>query len=183
MELGMATHVAGADMKLGRMANDLGRGSGLVMMIWLVLALGASGCSDRGAASADDAGTSDRIGIIADEEAFDRLVAGAGDRIVVVDFYADWCTPCKLLAPILAEVAGEAGAAADFYTVNVDLNRELARRMGVSGIPNVMLIREGKVLERLRGVLPKKTYLAVIREAARQTTPEERAKAGSQNPT
>jgi thioredoxin 1 len=71
----------------------------------------------------------------------------------------------------LVEVAAETKGVARLYAVDVDQSRDLARRMGVSGIPNVLLIKEGKILENLRGVLPKKTYLAAIRRLAPRMAP------------
>jgi thioredoxin 1 len=139
--------------------------------VLLLAALCILGCSDSGAAKAGGGRSPTNLTPIADETAFDQLLRASGDRVLVVEFYADWCAPCKLLAPILAQVAEASGDLAGFYAVDVDRNRNLARRMGVSGIPNVLLIREGKVLQHLRGVLPQKTYLAAIREAARKTAP------------
>lgn len=135
-----------------------------LLMICLAFGLLGWSCTDH---PQEAVGESHATARIADENAFDQLLASAGDRLLVIDFYADWCAPCKQLGPILEKVAREAADLADFYTVDVDANRPLAQRMGVSGIPNIMLIKNGEVLDRLRGVLPEETYLAAIRKAAR----------------
>lgn len=135
-----------------------------VMAIWLGLCLLIWGCTDKKTGVAKAPETIPRI---ADAASFDRLLATAGERLLVIDFFADWCGPCKLVTPILAEVAEEVKEVADVYTVDVDANRRLAQRMGVSGIPNILLIKNGKTLDRLYGVLPKETYLTAIRRAAR----------------
>lgn len=134
-----------------------------VIVLWLVLGLLIWGCMDKktGVAKAPEATPR-----IADTASFDHLLASAGERLLVIEFFADWCAPCKLLAPILVEVAEEVKDLADVYTIDVDANRRLAQRMGVSGIPNILLIKNGKTLDRLRGLLPKETYLTAIRRAA-----------------
>jgi thioredoxin 1 len=134
------------------------------MAVWLGLGLLAMGCADREQEAVGESQSTTRI---SDADTFDQLLASAGDRLLVIDFFADWCAPCKALAPILEKVASETKDFADFYTVDVDANRKLAQRMGVSGIPNLLLIKNGKILDRLRGVLPKETYLAAIRKASR----------------
>lgn len=141
------------------------------ILLLVLISLGAWGCSDTGAVQTSGKAGSGRPSLITSEMEFDRLLSTAGDRILVIDFYADWCAPCKILKPILVEVAAETDDVALFYAVDVDQSRDLARRMGVSGIPNVLLIKEGKTLENLRGVLPKKTYLAAIRKLAPRMAP------------
>jgi thioredoxin 1 len=151
--------------------GDRLEGVGTRILLLVLISLGAWGCTDTGAVQANGDGGAGRPSLITSEAEFDRILATAGDRILVIDFYADWCAPCKILAPILAEVAAETEKVAVFYAVDVDQSRDLARRMGVSGIPNVLLIKKGKILENLRGVLPKKTYLAAIRKLPPPTAP------------
>ena len=152
------------------MRDRLGGITTRILVLVLIIS-SAWGCSDTGAVPARGEGGSGQPTRIKTEAEFDRLLSTAGDRILVIDFYADWCAPCKILAPILVEVAAETDDVAVFYVVDVDQSRYLARRMGISGIPNVLLLREGKILENLRGVLPKKTYLTAIRNLAARTTP------------
>lgn len=73
-------------------------------------------------------------------------------KVVVIDFYADWCGPCRMLAPILDRLAAENGGRVLVGKVNVDQNRELATREEVRGIPDVRIFRDGREVERFVGL-------------------------------
>ena len=75
---------------------------------------------------------------------------------VLIDFTADWCGPCKMMAPVLAELALEWEGKIRVLKLNVDENKEIAARYGVMGIPTLMLFVNGEVAERLTGYQPKK---------------------------
>ncbi|WP_299215312.1 thioredoxin [uncultured Aquimarina sp.] len=81
---------------------------------------------------------------------------------VLVDFYADWCGPCKVLAPILKEVKEELGAAVKIVKIDVDKNQPLASKYQVRGVPTMLLFKEGKQLWRQSGVLQKNDIVGVI---------------------
>ena len=74
---------------------------------------------------------------------------------VVVDFWAAWCEPCKILGPILEKVAAEAGGAFELVKVDVDSNQELSAQYGVQGIPMVVAFRDGKIVDSFTGALPE----------------------------
>ena len=136
-------------------------------LLLLLIGIGLVNCSDPGTAGGGDQAAAATVPNIADAADFDQLIAESGDRILLVDFYADWCAPCKLLAPIIEEVAVSVTDVADVYRVDVDRNRDLAMRMGISGIPVVVLFQSGRPLERLPGLLPRDTYIDAVRRAAR----------------
>ena len=96
-------------------------------------------------------------------ENFDAEVLGA-DQPVLVDFWATWCGPCRMLAPILEEVAEEAGARGLGVVgkVDVDEQPELAARYGVMSVPTLVLIRDGEVAETLVGVRPKAELIGMF---------------------
>ena len=77
------------------------------------------------------------------------------DKPVLVDFWAPWCGPCRMLAPVLAEVAAEKGDKVKIGKVNVDENPELAAQYGISGIPAMLLFKDGKIAATSVGFKPK----------------------------
>lgn len=87
------------------------------------------------------------------ENDFDRLVADP-ERLVMVDFYADWCGPCRALAPTLVTLAGENPEKLLILKVNVDHARALAGRVGVRGIPDIRFFRGGKQIDTMVGAAP-----------------------------
>lgn len=87
-----------------------------------------------------------------------------GERPAVIDLYADWCGPCKRIAPILQELAGEYAGKVDFYKINVDDQAELAALFNVSSIPLVLFIPMKGEVHPLVGAADKATYQQIIRE-------------------
>ncbi len=84
------------------------------------------------------------------------------DKPVMVDFWAPWCGPCRMLAPVLAEIAEEKGNAIKVGKVNVDEEPELAAQHGITGIPAILLFRDGKVVATSVGFKPKTELEAFI---------------------
>ena len=84
------------------------------------------------------------------------------DKPVLVDFWAPWCGPCRMLAPVLAEVAAEKGDKIKVGKVNVDENPELAAQYGISGIPAMLLFKDGKVAATSVGFKPKPELEAFV---------------------
>jgi thioredoxin 1 len=76
-------------------------------------------------------------------------------RPVLVEFGAPWCGPCRLLEPVLEELAGAYGDRVDFYTVNVDDSPQLAMDYQVMGVPTVILFKNGEAVERITGFRPR----------------------------
>ncbi|WP_221898770.1 thioredoxin [Robiginitalea sp. SC105] len=82
---------------------------------------------------------------------------------VLVDFYADWCGPCKMLSPILKEVKDALGDRLKVIKIDVDQHQALAGRYQVRGVPTMVLFKKGKVLWRQSGVLPRDALLKAIK--------------------
>lgn len=86
------------------------------------------------------------------------------DKPVLVDFYADWCGPCKMLSPVLHELAEEKADELKVGKVNVDEQMELAMRFQVSSIPMVVLFKDGKPVTKSVGFRPKAEIAAMVEE-------------------
>lgn len=84
------------------------------------------------------------------------------EKTVLVDFYADWCGPCKMLSPIIDEIANELGEKIKVCKLNVDENQDLAIEYEVMSIPTVIIFKDGKVANRLLGLRDKKEILAIL---------------------
>ena len=96
---------------------------------------------------------------------------GAADVPVVVDFWAEWCTPCKMIAPILSEIAVENAGKVRIAKVNVDENPGLAREFDVMSIPTLIVFDEGSAKRRLIGAKGKRlTYRTTDRTGPRPST-------------
>ncbi|MEO1527191.1 MAG: thioredoxin [Planctomycetota bacterium] len=94
-------------------------------------------------------------------EAFESDVLQAGVP-TLVDFYADWCGPCRAMSSVLDEVADELGESGHVVKVNIDENPELAARYGVRSIPTFLVVRGGEVQDQLIGVQSKETLQAAL---------------------
>jgi thioredoxin 1 len=86
------------------------------------------------------------------------------DKPVLVDFFATWCGPCKMLAPVLKEVKDSLGENISIIKIDVDKNQELASLQQLRGVPTMMLYQNGKQLWRQSGVLTKNEIIAIIKE-------------------
>ncbi|WP_036383904.1 thioredoxin [Muricauda sp. MAR_2010_75] len=85
------------------------------------------------------------------------------DQLVLIDFSAEWCGPCKMLAPILKEVKDELGNSVKIVKIDVDKNQSLANQYQVRGVPTMLLFRKGQQLWRQSGVLQKSEIVQVVR--------------------
>lgn len=81
---------------------------------------------------------------------------------VVVDFWAPWCGPCRKLGPILDEVSNELGEKVKVVKVNTDENLKTAKDYAISGLPSILVFKDGKAVERLVGLMPKSTILSNV---------------------
>jgi thioredoxin len=85
-----------------------------------------------------------------------------GDLPAVIDFYADWCGPCKMVAPIIEELSQEYTGKVDFYKVDTEAEQELAAAFGIQSIPSLLFIPKEGQPQMAAGALPKQTLQQVI---------------------
>lgn len=85
------------------------------------------------------------------------------DKPVLVDFWAEWCGPCKTIGPFLEEIAGEMGAEISVAKVNIDENPMTPSKYGVRGIPTLMLFKGGQLVETKVGAMPKSQLAAWVK--------------------
>lgn len=90
--------------------------------------------------------------------------AAEGASLALVDFWADWCGPCRMLTPVMERLAERYGEKVLMGKVNVDQEPELARRFGVMSIPTVVFLKNGREFHRLVGVMPEAAFTQVLDE-------------------
>ena len=82
--------------------------------------------------------------------------------VTLVDFWAEWCGPCRMVTPVLEELQGELGDRAQIVKLNVDENPNIAQQFGISGIPTMLLFKDGQVVDKLVGASSINTYRDLI---------------------
>ena len=95
------------------------------------------------------------------DSSFEQEVLNSGQP-VVVDFWAPWCGPCRKLGPILDEIAGEFSGRVKFVKLNTDENVKTAKDYAISGLPSLLVFKDGKALERVVGLMPKSAIISNI---------------------
>ncbi len=84
------------------------------------------------------------------------------EGLVLVDFWAPWCGPCKMIAPVLDEIDNEMGDKVKIVKLNVDENQETAGKFGVMSIPTLLLMKDGNIVDQVVGFQPKEALVNVI---------------------
>jgi thioredoxin 1 len=99
-----------------------------------------------------DTKTANSVHHVTDQD-FDKVVQGG--KPVLVDFWAPWCGPCRIIGPLVEELAPSYEGRAVITKMNVDDNPNVAQRLGVTSIPTLMMFKDGKLVDRVVGAMPK----------------------------
>tara|TARA_Y100000815_G_scaffold9679_1_gene8841 strand:+ start:37 stop:357 length:321 start_codon:yes stop_codon:yes gene_type:complete len=94
------------------------------------------------------------------DDTFESTIAD--NKLVLVDFWAPWCGPCRMVAPVLDEIAGEHGDKVTIAKVNTDENQAVASKHGIMSIPTMMLFKDGEKIDQMVGALPKPQIMAKL---------------------
>ena len=121
--------------------------------------------NDSAAAATDSAPPPKKkhhIGSITNLDNLNAILEGTPGKLLVFDLYADWCVPCKILAPLYDSLAVKHGELADFYRVDVQRNPDIAAAFGVQGIPFVVFMKNREIVHAITGLNPPESYERVI---------------------
>ena len=124
----------------------------------IALTVFLTACSDSGVPDGPSA-----ILPVASMDAFREALDASHAGLVMVDLYADWCSPCKALEPVLEKIARTHTDRVTVYKVDVDKMRQVLRDYRVRGIPHVLFFREGRLVHRLVGLQPASAYERAVR--------------------
>jgi len=89
-------------------------------------------------------------------------VLAQSEKLIIADFWADWCGSCEMLAPVLEEISAELSNKVEFYKINVDSNREYIKKHKIMSIPTMLMFKHNNLVEKTIGFKPKEELLNII---------------------
>jgi thioredoxin len=113
------------------------------------------------------AASSEQKPLVITDQSFEGEVLQTSGRPVLVDCWAPWCGPCRMIAPVLDQLAAESQGLYRITKLNVDENPQIASRFQIASIPTLLIFKDGKLIDRLIGVQPKQTIAERLQVAAR----------------
>lgn len=136
-----------------------------ILFLSAVLLFSAS-CEKKAETQTKTAETESVVKHIKSKEEFKTIISTSKDRLLLFDFYAEWCPPCKELGPVLEKIAKENRDMVTVYKVNIDQHKDISSSFRITGIPHVVFIKNSEKLLALTGLYPKKMYLKAIKKFA-----------------
>ena len=122
-------------------------------------------CGER--LTAATSGGQDSKPVVVTDQTFEREVMQTKGRPVLVDCWAPWCGPCRMIAPVLDQLAAESQGRYRIVKLNVDENPQTASRFQIASIPTLLIFRDGQLIDRLIGVQPKQAIAERLQAASR----------------
>ena len=98
--------------------------------------------------------------VLSSAEFNDKVLGGTGK--VLVDFFATWCGPCRMIAPAIEEIAQEKAGEVEVYKIDIDQSPDVARQFGIRGVPTLMVFEDGKPVNQMVGAQPKAQILQML---------------------
>jgi thioredoxin 1 len=102
--------------------------------------------------------------VVTDSTFQQQVVEASKDKPVLVDFWATWCGPCKMLSPLVEQLAGEKSEQLNVAKIDVDENQAVSQKFGIMSIPTLILFKDGKAVKQLVGYMPKERILSQIEQ-------------------
>ena len=133
------------------------------------LATSEAKCGRCGEKLGADTNVQDSKPITITDQSFERDVLQTTGRPVLVDCWAPWCGPCRMIAPVLDQLAAESNGSYRIAKLNVDENPQISSRFQIASIPTMLIFKDGKLIDRLIGAQPKQTIAERLRLASRFT--------------
>ena len=131
-------------------------------LVIIIFIFGIASCRDDTGNKTRDPLSDSGIKYIDSMEQFNNIIHTSGERLLMFDFYADWCPPCKEIEPVLEKIAKEKSETVTIYKINIDRNKALATSFGVGGIPHVVFFKNKETVFTLSGLYPKNMYLKLV---------------------
>jgi putative thioredoxin len=151
---------------MGKGWKSFSRAGALLALTGVIAAF--TGLQSCGKQPPKEAGQSGPVIAVRTQDQFDRIIETSDEQLVVIDFYADWCAPCRMLSPMLERVALSFRNRASFYKVDIEKMPAAATAFGVRSIPHVAFILGGEQRQAIRGLNAQTTYEEAIRRLTDQ---------------
>jgi thioredoxin len=146
----------------------------LLILSVVVYSLMFAGCNTAKADNSSKSNAKDATGIVhLNNDSFKKMVFNyetgkewkyEGSKPAIIDFYADWCAPCRQLAPVVEELAKEYSGKINIYKVDTDVEKELARALGISALPTLLFIPTNGQPQITQGALPREMIVKAIND-------------------